>query len=165
MSMSYFLSTILPVIVCLIVAIVLERVLTVVISRYGQRRNIAKSHVHLMKLVVRWAIVAVFVIVVAGIFGMGIGSLWATITGFVALVVIGFFAVWSILSNVLATLLILVLRPFQIGDRIAILPENLAGEVIDMNLMYTKLTTDEGDTISVPNNMFITKFIKVYSKK
>lgn len=165
MTMSYFLSVIVPAIIAIIVAIVIERVLVHLISSLGKKKQLPSSHVHLLKLIVRWVIIVVFVIVVVSIFGIGIGNLWATLIGLLAMVIIGFFAVWSALSNILAAVIILVWRPFHIGDKVAVLPEGLSGKVLDMNLIYTKLETEEGDILQFPNNAFITKFIKVYSKQ
>jgi small-conductance mechanosensitive channel len=40
------------------------------------------------------------------------------------------------------------------------MPEGLEGRVIDINFMYTILKTEEGNRISVPNNMFAQKFVR-----
>lgn len=165
MDMGYFMKVILPVIIAIIVAIVVERILASLISRYGDKKGISKSNTHLIKVIIRWSIIVILIIVVASIFGVGIGNLWATITGVLAMVIIGFFAMWSILSNVFATVIILIARPFHMGDKITILPENLSGEAIDINLLYSKLKTSEGEIITVPNVTFLTKFISVASAK
>ena len=107
----------------------------------------------------------VLVIVVAGIFGIGVQSIWISLAAFIAMMAVGFFAAWSILSNLLAFLIIMVVRPFRIGDKVAVMPENIAGEIIDINLLYHRLKTEEDDEILVPNVTFITKFISVSSKK
>jgi len=164
-DMSYFLRVILPVIITIVVAIIVERILVSIISRYGKKRALSKSHSHLIKLIIRGSILVIVIIVVASIFGVGIGNLWATIAGILAMVIIGFFAVWSLLSNVLATGIILIARPFVIGDKVTILPENISGEAVDINILYSKLKTNEGDIITVPNITFLTKFISISSSK
>ncbi len=164
-GLSYFLIVVIPVIVAVAIGIVLERIVTNLISSYGKRKGLPPSPVHLMKLLIRWVIVIVVIITVAGIFGIGLANLWIAISTIISMVIIGFFAVWSVLSNILATLIVMVWRPFQIGDKVAILPENLSGEIIDMNLIFSKLKTDEGDIINIPNNTWITKFTKIYTKK
>lgn len=165
MDMSYFLGVILPMIIAIVIGIVLERILIVSISRYGKKRGLSKSRIHLIKLVIRWAIIIIVIVVVASIFGVGIGNLWATLAGLLAMVIVGFFAIWSILSNLLLTIIILLIRPFNIGDRVTILPENLSGEATDINLMYSILKKDDGEMMTVPNITFLTKFVSVAPQK
>ena len=105
------------------------------------------------------------IIMVASIFGIGVGNLWATITAILAMVIVAFFAMWSVLSNILATVVILIAQPFCIGDKVTILPENLSGEAIDVNLLYSKLRTNDGQIKTVPNITFLTKFVSVVSSK
>lgn len=75
-----------------------------------------------------------------------------------------FIAFWSILGNILAALVLMIWRPFQIGDKISILPEGVSGEAVETNLFFTKIKTEEGDMVSVPNTLVMQKFIKVFSK-
>ena len=165
MDMSYFWRVILPVIIAIVVAIIVERILVTSLSRYGRKISLPKSHSHLIKLIIRWSIIVILIIVVASIFGVGIGNLWATLAGIIAMVVIGFFAMWSVLSNVLAAVIILIARPFSIGDKVTILPENISGEAIDVNILYSKIRTNEGDIITVPNITFLTKFVSISVSK
>ncbi len=85
---------------------------------------------------------------------------WTTMTALAAVIGVGFIAVWSILSNAFCALVLLVSRPFQIGDDIEILPEALRGEVVDFNLIFTILRSEDGATISVPNNLFFQRMFR-----
>ena len=163
--MNYYITVIVPVIAVIIIGIVIERILSRLISRSGQKKKMRIPDVHLIKLIVRWFLFIIVLVIVAGIFGISVTNLWITVTGIVAMALIGFFAVWSILSNTLATLVVLLWRPFKIGNKITILPEEISGEVVELNLFFTKLKTEEGDTISIPNVTFVTKFIRVSSRK
>ena len=165
MDTSYLLKTILPIIIAIIGAIATERILITSISKYEKKKGLSQSHLHLLKLLIKWSIIVILIVVVASIFGVGISNLWATFAGLIATVIIGFFAMWSILSNVMATIIILIARPFSIGDGLTILPEKISGEAVDINLLYSKLKTDEGDIITVPNITFLTKFISIASSK
>ena len=159
--MDYFIRTVLPAIIVIVVGVISERIISVLLSRYSRNKELSQSHTHLVKMVFRWLAVLVVVIIVASIFGIGIGNLWATITAVAAMVIIGFFAIWSVLSNILATVVVLLAKPFSIGDRVTILPENLTGQVIDINLLYTKLKTSDGEVLTVPNISFLTKFVSI----
>lgn len=90
-----------------------------------------------------------------------LANAWATISTVLAMVAIGFFAVWSVLSNLMSTLFLLVARPFRVGDTVEILPEGLRGKVIDLSFTFTTLREEHGDLIRVPNNQFLQKLIRI----
>jgi small conductance mechanosensitive channel len=164
-NMTYFLQVVLPALIAIVIGVIIERILAYLVSKFGKRRELDPSHVHLLKLIARWLIIIVLVIVVAGIFGIGARSIWVSLAAFIAMMVLGFFAAWSILSNLLAFLIIMVVRPFRMGNSVVVMPENIAGEIIDINLLYHKLKTKGDGVILVPNVTFITKFVLVSSEK
>lgn len=59
-------------------------------------------------------------------------------------------ALQNTLSNVAAGLVLLVLRPFEIGDQVAV--SDQSGVVLGLALFHTKLRSDDGVDIVVPNN-------------
>ncbi len=79
---------------------------------------------------------------------------FAVLGGLLALLGIGFVAVWSIRSNVLCTLLLLTVRPFRVGDELELPPDPLRGRVVDLNLFFTTLQAPDGRMIQLPNNLF-----------
>ncbi len=104
----------------------------------------------------RWVAVvvaAVWLLQVVGVFE----SVFAAVAGVLTFVAAGFVAFWSVLSNLLCALILLVARPFQLGDRLSFPVEGLSGTVSDFNLLFTVLRTDDGRLLSVPNNLFFQK--------
>ena len=77
-----------------------------------------------------------------------------------AMIAIGFVAVWSVLSNVSCTVIMLIARPFNIGDEIEFAGEPIKGRVVDLNFVYTTLQDEEGRLQQIPNNLFFQKMIK-----
>jgi len=100
--------------------------------------------------------------------GVSGSALWGTLTGFVAVGAVAFFAAWSVLSNIFCTLLILTTRPFRLNDRIELLENGekpgLKGRVIDINFVYTTLhesNEDGSDTVlQIPNSQFFQKITR-----
>jgi small-conductance mechanosensitive channel len=83
------------------------------------------------------------------------------------MIAVGFIAVWSVLSNLLCSILLVIFRPFQLGDEIEITEpvggSSLRGKVMKFNVMYTTLLEDiDGDkvTTNIPNNIFFQKAIR-----
>ena len=118
--------------------------------------KLAPSVVSIGRILMRWIFVVFTLLFVLGEFGI-LQNVWAAIAAVLAMVAIGFFAVWSVLSNTLCTLLILVYKPFRIGDSIEIPTDSIKGKVIDLNLMFTTLLREDDEMIQIPNNFFFQK--------
>jgi small-conductance mechanosensitive channel len=86
-------------------------------------------------------------------------DLFTILAGAFALVATAFVALWSSLSNILCTLLILVTRPFRIGDEISFPPEPIEGQVIDLSFFFTTLRTRDGRFVNVPNTTFFQRIM------
>jgi small-conductance mechanosensitive channel len=113
----------------------------------------------IFRVILRGILLPLALLMVLDQFGI-FHDFWAWFLGIIALIAIGFVAVWSILSNVLCTLLILIYKPFRVGENVEIPSDNMGGEVIDLNLFFTTLREDSGDLIQVPNNLFFQKPIR-----
>ena len=87
---------------------------------------------------------------------------WAVFTAVFAMVAIGFVAIWSVLSNSLCALFLLVTKPFRVGDKIQIVGDAFSGKVVDFNLLFTTLREEgsEGASIQIPNNIFFQRMIR-----
>jgi small-conductance mechanosensitive channel len=77
------------------------------------------------------------------------------------------FAAKDTLSNLIAGVLLIIDRPFEIGDRIEVwsAPRNSAtwGDVIDIGLRATKIKTTDNIVIIIPNNEIMKRDIVNYT--
>ena len=126
----------------------------------AHRTSLTAQEVSPMQNIVSWLIRLVASIAVLGVFGFQLGGLWAMLSTILAMIAIGFVAVWSILSNTSATVLILILRPFAIGDEVELSSENVKGRVVDLNFFFTTVAVDATTVFRVPNNLFFQKCLK-----
>ncbi len=95
--------------------------------------------------------------VLAYVWGFDPEKLWLFLTGFLGLVAIGFFAVWSLLSNVIAGLFLFLSDPFKINDEIEVPDGELAGKVLDIRPLFVVLEEPGGHTLYVPNSLLFQK--------
>ncbi len=111
------------------------------------------SHLEFSKLLrqfiyklIRWGIAAIAMIMALGQLGVEIGPLIAGlgVTGFI----IGF-ATQQTLSNFAAGFMLLLYRPYDIGDEIE--AAGASGIVEGMNMVNTTMRTEEGTIITIPN--------------
>ncbi len=103
---------------------------------------------------------------ISNILGFGIQGIFVATSSFFAIVGIAFFAHWSILSNVTASIILFFTFPYRIGDRLLIENEpKFSGILKDVTLMYLKIQTDGGSQITLPANVAIQKVITILSQE
>ena len=115
-------------------------------DRWMERRNVEVS---VRKFVMSLAGViynVLLIFVVAGILGVGTSSIGAMVGS--AGLAIGL-ALQGSLANLAGGVLILLLKPFQVGDYI-ITPQS-EGTVQSIDIFYTRLTTTDNRVIVIPN--------------
>lgn len=137
---------------------------TVLLARPRHKRAapaFVQRRLGLPKGVSRWLVIGVISVAALLALGIDLQGLWSTLVAALSLVAIGFVAMWSILSHMLASILIVVFRPFEVGDHVEIVGDDpVVGEVVDLNPVYTTLRSDDGGTLQVPNNLFFQKAVK-----
>ncbi len=158
-------------VLAVVFALSLLRVKNRLLRKLEQHGHLRASMAGRFRVIGRWIVLATLLLFLLQYLGVS-DHVWAFATTALAAVAVGVVAIWSILSNALAALLILVYRPFRIGDEIELLEPaatvGVRGRVSDMNLMFTALSQKDeaGDTLAlvhVPNNLIFQKLIRVYS--
>lgn len=121
-------------------------------------------------LTVRWLCTIIVFILLLQQSGVSVSHIVTGLLTVAGMVAIGFIAVWSILSNVMSSLLLIAFNVFRIGDEIEVLEpasseKGLRGKVTGFNVMYTILEEmpapgDEPFLIQIPNNIFFQKALR-----
>jgi small conductance mechanosensitive channel len=114
----------------------------------------------LVKLV-RYAILAITLVAVLGQFGVQTTSLIALL-GATALA-IGL-ALQGALSNVASGVMLLLLRPFKVGDYVVV-SDNIGGTAREVGLFTTVLITPDMVYVSVPNSKIFASAIINYTRE
>lgn len=155
--------------VCMI-AFLIYQVISRLFRRFGHKGYVDFRMRMAISVFLKWLFIAIALLLSLEYYGVSVGTLWAALSGVLALIALGFVAVWSVLSNILCSILLIFFPPFRIGDEIEIQEPTayvtIRGKVIGINMFYTTLDAgkDEDDddnvTIKVPNNIFFLKFIR-----
>lgn len=111
-------------------------------------------------LILSWILVFISAII---IWGITVNGMFTIVSSLFALLGIAFFAVWSILSNITAGLIIFFAYPIKIGSHIIIYDGSgqIEGEVINIGLFHIKMKSEDGYRNLVPNNLFFQKHFTI----
>ncbi len=158
----------LQVVLILLTAFMLQRLVVRGLGRLGQRYPLPPELLLPLRGGFRWLIIGGALIMVLERFGVSAAVLWTAFSGFVAVAAVAFFAIWSVLSNLLCAVLILTVGPFRVGDLVELVESFdkpiVKGRVIDINLLYTTLeeSNDDGTAavVQVPNSLFFQKVVR-----
>lgn len=99
------------------------------------------------------------------LFGIDAKQFVVFASSILAVIGMGFFAQWSILSNLSASVILFFFHPLRIGSKIKILDSetNVTGEVLDITGFYTVIKTEENKIAAVPNSIIINKGMELFS--
>lgn len=113
-------------------------------SKFAEKND--KTVATVLSHFVSAALHVVLVVIIIGILGIPTASVITVIAS--AGVAIGL-ALQGALSNIAGGIMILVLRPFRVGDFIDVAGKS--GNVTDIGIFYTTLTTPDNKVITIPN--------------
>ena len=134
-----------------LVVLIVGWIIAGMVGRYAKRRVMLAKHLdqtigNFVAGMLRWAILLVVLIAVLNLFGIEATSLVAVLGA--ATLAIGL-ALQGTLSNVAAGVMLVVFRPYKLGQFVDI--GGTSGTVQDLNLFFTELTTPDNVQIIVPN--------------
>jgi small-conductance mechanosensitive channel len=126
---------------------------------YEQRGRLSPHTFAIARRLLSWAFWGIAILIVLQQYNVT-GNVWTSLTAILAMVAVGFVAVWSVLSNAFCSVVLMISRPFNVGDSIEFPGDGWRGKVIDFNLIFTTLRDDEGAMLQVPNNLFFQKPVR-----
>lgn len=134
-------------IIILVVGFKLIKLLIKILSKSKVFNKLERSVQTFLKSFISIALKIVLFIIAAGVIGIPMTSL-ITILGSAG-IAIGL-ALQGGLSNIAGGLMILIFKPYKVGDYISY--EGTEGTVLDISMFYTKLTTVDNKIVTIPNS-------------
>lgn len=119
-----------------------------VTKRSLQRANVETGVIQFLDSLIKACLYGILALAIAGNFGLDAASVVALVGS--AGVTIGL-ALQGSLSNLAGGVLILLLKPFRVGDFIMESGNGTEGTVTEIGIFYTKLTTTDGKVVVLPN--------------
>ncbi|MFW9267344.1 mechanosensitive ion channel family protein [Pseudomonas sp. D2-30] len=153
----------------LLVGYVAQRFVARFLTGLGERYPLPTQLMIILRGVLRWLIMGSAVLVALERLGVSATVLWTALSGFVAVAAVAFFAIWSVLSNLLCAILIYTVGPFRLGDVVELVEATdkpgIKGRVVAINLLYTTLIEPEelgtgSSMVQVPNSLFFQRSVR-----
>jgi small-conductance mechanosensitive channel len=119
-----------------------------------QRKRISQKIVNLFILLVGG-------IILAGIWNIDRKELIVFFTSVLTIIGIAFFAQWSILSNITASLILFFNHPLRIGQFIQVFDKDytVEGKLEDISFFFMHVRTKENQIVTIPNNLVLHRTI------
>ncbi|TRO55071.1 mechanosensitive ion channel [Candidatus Bathyarchaeota archaeon] len=148
-------------IIGVLVVYVFYKVISKEITKLQERQKLEENIAVNLNRVFKWLFGLITIGLVVAQFGFDVGF----VAGFMALAggtILGF-ASMNTIGNAIAGIIVMVSKPFRIGDRI--LFNKQFADIIAIDLIYTRMKTLDNVMISVPNQQLLTSEIENYGRK
>ncbi len=133
-----------------------------IISKVGSKFSYSNPRIKVVKKIIHFIYFVLLFNFILFIWGVKQSELMYFVTSLLTVLGIAFFAQWSIISNITSSFIIFFNHPVKIGDKISIIDKdyNIQGEINDIGIFFLSIETEEGDSITIPSNVFMQKMIK-----
>jgi len=134
-----------------------------VISGKARREVIAHGRVLYMRKLGLTLLNVVSLIILGAIWEISFSGVSFYFASAFTVLGVALFATWSVLSNLTSSLILFFFFPFRIGQKVKINDgsDALQGLILDINLFYIKIETEDKEIVAFPNSLAIQKPILI----
>jgi small conductance mechanosensitive channel len=152
--MPFILNKLIPAVLTFFIGWFLAGKLTVIIKNAMIKSSVDESIISFSNSVLKVTFRSIVILMVITCFGVNISSIIAAVGA--TFITIGL-AVKDNLSNVTSGIIIIVNKPFKIGDSLE--TSNVKGKVTKIEMLYTTLVNQDNKEIVVPNSKLTADYI------
>ena len=146
-GLDFFWSVVIALIVWFVGARVI-RLIRKLVRKAMERRDVDKGVIQFTDSVVKYGCYIALIIVILNVFGIQTSSVAAAVA---SLGLTAGLALQGSLSNFAGGVLILILKPFKVGDYIIEDTHKNEGTVAEISIFYTRLKTIDNKVVVIPN--------------
>ena len=135
--------------------------------RVGNRSEIHITRTRLMFKYINILVTIIAIFLLSLTWGYNAQEIALIFSSLFAIIGVAMFAIWSILSNITAGIILFFSFPYKIGSRIKIHDKDLPVEAVieDIKAFHLHLRTLEGELITYPNNLILQKAVSLIEKE
>lgn len=163
---TIYLNQIIYTVLVILVLWIIQRILRKAAHRIAHQGQFNLSRVRLMFKYINILLVIIAAFLLALTWGYGAQDLALIFSSVFAIIGVAFFALWSLLSNVTAGVILFFSFPYKIGNRIRIHDKEYPIEAVieDIKAFHLHLRTSEGELVTYPNNLILQKAVSLVEK-
>ena len=152
--------------IILLILLIIRFSINFAITKLAKKGGINDARARLIRRYVTVTIFLIAVLIESFIFGAEIRDLTVVFSSVFAVLGIGLFAVWSILSNITSGIIMFFNFPYKVGDKIEIHDKDFPLEAIieDIRAFQIHLRLDNGNLVTYPNNLLLQKAVTLIEK-
>mgnify|MGYP001825185699 CR=1 FL=1 len=149
--------------IALILVVVIRRIVSSQVVKRLERADFGTMREKLISKLLNITYIIVLVIILTGIWGLEGTQVLAFVTTTLTVVGIGFFAQWSLLSNITSGLILFFNHPLKIGDYISIVDKDfpIEGRVENISLFFLYVKDKEDRVFSISNTLVLQKTFRI----
>ena len=153
--------------IALVIFIILAQLIRRIVRKFALIRSLDPNRKKIILNIFYGIGYLFFMIALAIIWGVDVKQFTLFISSVLAVLGVGFFAQWSILSNLTASVILFFYHPLRIGDRIRVIDKDYdwVGEIKDITGFFLFMKTDTGEEITLPNSLVLQHGIEMLERK
>ena len=146
---------------------ILQFIMKKAAHRVGHRSEIHITRTRLMFKYINILVTIIAIFLLSLTWGYNAQEIALIFSSLFAIIGVAMFAIWSILSNITAGIILFFSFPYKIGSRIKIHDKDLPVEAVieDIKAFHLHLRTLDGELITYPNNLILQKAVSLVEKE
>jgi MscS family membrane protein len=163
---SNFRDEIIYTIILLVILSIIRAIIVITVKKIGKKSGTTEARAGLIGRYVTVTLVLIAILVEAFILGAETSQITVVFSSVFAVIGIGLFAIWSILSNITSGVIMFFSFPYKVGDKIKIHDKDYPVEAIieDIRAFQLILRDNNGDLVTYPNNLILQKAVTLLQK-
>ncbi|WP_296317717.1 mechanosensitive ion channel domain-containing protein [Winogradskyella sp. UBA3174] len=152
--------------ILLIILSVIRAIIVLTVKKIGKKSGTTEARAILIGRYVTVLLVLIAFLIEAFILGAKPHDISLVFSSVFAVIGIGLFAIWSILSNITSGVIMFFSFPYKVGDKIKIHDKDYPTEAIieDIGAFQLILREDNGNLTTYPNNLILQKAVTLIKK-
>lgn len=159
--MEHYQIQLLQSVAVLLTMVIIKFILRLLVNNIMAKFHFALERKRIMSKIINLLIILVAFILFTAIWGVDSKQVTLYITSALTILGVGFFAQWSILSNLTSSMILFFNHPVHIGGRIKILDKDypIEGVVENISLFFMYIRTETNGLVTIPNTVVLQKTI------
>ncbi|WP_179018835.1 mechanosensitive ion channel domain-containing protein [Winogradskyella forsetii] len=153
-------------VVLLIILFIIRKIIVITVKKIGHKSGTTEARASLIGRYVTVVLVLIAILIESIILGVETQQISLVFSSVFAVIGIGLFAIWSILSNITSGVIMFFSFPYKVGDKIKIHDKDAPIEAIieDIRAFQLILREDNGNITTYPNNLILQKAVTLMEK-